>query len=84
MGLSMADGQDDVESPDGDPLPDDLLLDREEGGEGELDGGSDDGDDDEEEDVDGLASFLESEILSGSSAEDSLDVSALDYSIFPP
>lgn len=73
----MAEGQSNVEGPDADPLPDEFLSDREEGGEGELCGGSD-----EEEDVDGLASFLESEILSGSSAGDPLDVSSLDCLIF--
>ncbi|GJN39315.1 hypothetical protein PR202_gb28426 [Eleusine coracana subsp. coracana] len=72
MELSMADGQGDAEAPDAEPLPDELLSDREEGGEGELGGGTD-GDVEEEEDVDGLASFLESEILSGSSADDPLD-----------
>ncbi|TVU07638.1 hypothetical protein EJB05_41002 [Eragrostis curvula] len=66
----MADGQAEVEFTDADPLPDELLSDREEVGEGELGGGSDE---EEEEDVDGLASFLESEILSGSSAGDPLD-----------
>jgi hypothetical protein len=76
MELSMADGQADVDDPDADPLHEDLLSDQEEGSEGELGGGTDNGDE-EEEDVDGLASFLESEILSGSSAGDSLDVSAL-------
>jgi hypothetical protein len=72
MELSMADGQADVDDPDADPLHEDLLSDQEEGSEGELGGGTDNGDE-EEEDVDGLASFLESEILSGSSAGDSLD-----------
>ncbi|CAL5040913.1 unnamed protein product [Urochloa decumbens] len=52
-----------------DPSPEEGLVDPEEGGEAELGGGGDE----EEEDVDGLASFLESEILSGSSAEDPID-----------
>lgn len=60
-----------------DPSPEEGLVDSEEGGEAELGGG---GDDEEEEDVDGLASFLESEILSGSSAEDPADVSPLSLS----
>jgi hypothetical protein len=73
MELSMADGQADVEDPDADPLHVDFLSDQEEGSDGELGGGTDNGE--EEEDVDGLANFLESEILSGSSAGDSLDES---------
>ncbi|KAK3131242.1 hypothetical protein QOZ80_6BG0503930 [Eleusine coracana subsp. coracana] len=72
MELSMADGQGDAEGPDAETLPDEFVSDREEGDEGELGGGSD-GDEEEEEDVDGLASFLESEILSGSSTDDPLD-----------
>ncbi|CAL5040431.1 unnamed protein product [Urochloa decumbens] len=51
------------------PSPEEGLVNPEEGGEAELGGGGDE----EEEDVDGLASFLESEILSGSSAEDPID-----------
>ncbi|CAN6200551.1 unnamed protein product [Urochloa humidicola] len=53
-----------------DPSPGEGLVDPEEGGEAEVGAG---GDEEEEEDVDGLASFLESEILSGSSAEDPAD-----------
>ncbi|CAN6206720.1 unnamed protein product [Urochloa humidicola] len=52
-----------------DPSPGEGLVDPEEGGEAEVGAGGDE----EEEDVDGLASFLESEILSGSSAEDPAD-----------
>lgn len=60
--------------PEDDALPDDEPLDPEEAGEGgEPSSG---GDEEEEDDVDGLASFLESEILSGSSDEDPIDVSA--------
>lgn len=55
------------------PSPEEGFVDPEERGEGEFGGGGDD----EEEDVDGLASFLESEILSGSSADDPVDVSCL-------
>jgi len=70
----MAEVQGDESGLEGDPFPEEGPVDPEEGGEGEIGGG---GDDEEEEDVDGLASFLESEILSGSSAEDTIDVSAL-------
>lgn len=56
-----------------DPSPEEGLVDPEEGGDAEIGGGGEE----EEEDVDGLASFLESEILSGSSAEDPIDVSSL-------
>jgi hypothetical protein len=71
----MADVQGDESGLEDDPFPEEGPVDREEGGEGDIGGGGGD-DDDEEEDVDGLASFLESEILSGSSAEDAIDVSA--------
>lgn len=57
-----------------DTSPEEGLVDPEEGGEAEVGGG---GEEEEEEDVDGLASFLESEILSGSSADDPVDVSSL-------
>lgn len=71
----MADVQGDNEAAlEDDAFPDDGPLDTEEGGGGEPISG---GDEEEEEDVDGLASFLESEILSGSSDEDPIDVSAL-------
>ena len=70
----MAEVQGDESGLEGDPFPEEGPVDPEEGGEGEIGGG---GDDEEEEDVDGLASFLESEILSGSIAEDAIDVSAL-------
>ncbi|KAG2608448.1 hypothetical protein PVAP13_4NG320400 [Panicum virgatum] len=66
----MAEVQGDESGLEGDPFPEEGPVDPEEGGEGEIGGG---GDDEEEEDVDGLASFLESEILSGSSAEDTID-----------
>lgn len=65
----MADGQEDAAAPEADPLPEGEQLCREDGGEREAAGG----DDEEDDDVDGLASFLESEILSGSSADDPLD-----------
>ncbi|XP_025813520.1 F-box protein SKIP31 isoform X1 [Panicum hallii] len=68
----MADVQGDESGLEDDPFPEEGPVDREEGGEGDIGGGGGD-DDDEEEDVDGLASFLESEILSGSSAEDAID-----------
>ncbi|OEL31136.1 F-box protein SKIP31 [Dichanthelium oligosanthes] len=65
----MADVQGDESGLEDDPFPEEGLVDLEDDvGEGELGGGGD-----EEEDVDGLASFLESEILSGSSAEDPID-----------
>ncbi|KAJ1260974.1 hypothetical protein BS78_10G272700 [Paspalum vaginatum] len=64
----MAGVQGDEAGLEDDPFPEEAISDPEEGGEGELGGGSE-----EEEDVDGLASFLESEILSGSSAEDPVD-----------
>ena len=71
----MADVQGDKEAGlDDDDFPDDGPLDPEEPGEGgEPRSGGDEG---EEDDVDGLASFLESEIL-GSSYEDPIDVSTL-------
>jgi len=67
----MAEVQGDESGLEGDPFPEEGPVDLEEGGEGEIGGGGDD--EEEEEDVDGLASFLESEILSGSSAEDTID-----------
>lgn len=73
----MADGQEDAAALEADPLPEEEQLCREDEGEREAAGG----DDEEDDDVDGLASFLESEILSGSSADDPLDVSALDRSL---
>lgn len=70
----MADLQGDEAGLEDDLLPAEGLVDPEDGGsEGEIGSGGDE----EEEDVDGLASFLESEILSGSSAEDPVDVSDL-------
>lgn len=65
----MADGQEDAAALEADPLPEEEQLCREDEGEREAAGG----DDEEDDDVDGLASFLESEILSGSSADDPLD-----------
>lgn len=70
----MADVQGDEAGMEDDPFAEEGLVDPEEGGEAEL-GSQSDGD--EEEDVDGLASFLESEIMSGSSEEDPNDVSSL-------
>ncbi|XP_062234146.1 F-box protein SKIP31-like isoform X2 [Phragmites australis] len=61
----MADVQRETEGKDADPLPEEEEPDPEEGGELEAGG--------EEDDVDGLASFLESEILSGSGAGDHLE-----------
>lgn len=68
----MADVQGDKEAGlEDDDFPDDGPLDPEEPGEGgEPRSG---GDEEEEDDVDGLASFLESEILSGSSDQDPID-----------
>jgi len=69
----MAGVQGDESGLEDDPFPEEGPVDLEEGGEGEIGGGGDE----EEEDVAGLASFLESEILSGSIAEDAIEVSAL-------
>jgi hypothetical protein len=69
----MANVQGDEAGLEDDLSPEEGPVDPEDGVEADVDGG---GDEDEEEDVDGLASFLESEILSGSSAEDTIDVSA--------
>ncbi|KAL6603288.1 hypothetical protein ACP70R_043649 [Stipagrostis hirtigluma subsp. patula] len=68
----MADGQGDEAGLDADDLPLEERSDLEEGGGERCDAGGCDNDE-EEDDVDGLASFLESEILSGSAAGDPLD-----------
>ncbi|KQK17497.1 F-box protein SKIP31 isoform X2 [Brachypodium distachyon] len=72
----MADGQDlgDAAAVEPDPLPnpEEGRTDLEEGGEGEAAAGGG-GEEEEDVDVDGLASFLEFEILSGSGAEDPPD-----------
>ncbi|XP_004966398.1 F-box protein SKIP31 isoform X2 [Setaria italica] len=65
----MADVQGDEAGLEDDPPPEEGLVDPDEGVEADVGGGGDE----DEEDVDGLASFLESEILSGSSAEDPID-----------
>nr|CAB3471406.1 unnamed protein product [Digitaria exilis] len=67
----MADVQGDEVSMEDDPFPEEGFVDPVEVSEAELGSRSDD--EEEEEDVDGLASFLESEILSGSSGEDPTD-----------
>lgn len=67
----MADGQEDAAGLDEDLVLEDELRGREEG----EDGGGGGGEEEEEDDVDGLASFLESEILSGSSSDDPTGVS---------
>uniref|UniRef100_A0ACD6ACJ4 Uncharacterized protein n=1 Tax=Avena sativa TaxID=4498 RepID=A0ACD6ACJ4_AVESA len=71
----MTDGQDpgDAAAAEPDPLPDpeEIHTDLEEAGEPEA--GAGDSEEEEDVDVDGLASFLEFEILCGSSNEDPLD-----------
>lgn len=77
----MGDGKDLVDVAAAEPDPDEEQPDLEEEGELEAAGGG--GEEEEDVDVDGLASFLEFEILSGSSEEDPVDVSALDLSFSP-